>query len=304
MLHLRLLALLPALLAMSCGGDQAAPPVAAPSPSPTGAGQFLGFSGETPVAIAGYAEDAMEPFLSRDGQTLFINNSNADPARTDLFLATQQSDTAFVMQGRVGGANSPTLDAVASMDDAGRFYFVSLRDYETALETIFSGTFANGAVTAPQLVPGISLRVPGRLNFDAEISADGNTLWFADGAFSGSALPDTATIVMATRGAQGFTRAADSAAILAQVNAVGLNYAPSISRDGLELFFTRIADRTNPEPVIYRAARASASAPFGTPQQIAAINGFAEAPALSPDGRLLYYHKRQNGRFSIFVVQR
>jgi WD40-like Beta Propeller Repeat len=150
----------------------------------------------------------------------------------------------------------------------------------------------------------VSLNQRGRLNFDAEISADGNTLWFADGTFSGSPVPDAAAIVMASRGPQGFTRVADSAAILAQVNAVGLNYAPSISRDGLELFFTRIADRANPSPEIFRAARETTAAPFGAPQRVAAISGSAEAPALSPDGSVLYYHKRENGQFSIFLVRR
>ncbi len=124
--HLRTLVLAFALLTPSCGGDLVVPPVASPSPSPTSGGPFLGFSGETPVAIAGYGQDAMEPFISRDGQTLFFNNSNADPAQTDLFFAARQSDTAFALQGPLGGANAPSLDAVASMDDAGRFYFISL----------------------------------------------------------------------------------------------------------------------------------------------------------------------------------
>jgi hypothetical protein len=266
--------------------------------------QYLAFTGEARVTIVGYMQDAMEPFISRDGRVLFFNNSNAEPARTDLFFATRQSDTAFDLQGALGGANSPALDAVASVDDAGRFYFISLRDYDQALETIFTGTFTEGAVNSAQLVQGVSVNQRGRLNFDAEISADGNTLWFADGTFSGSALPDSATIVIATRGAQGFVRSPDSASILARVNAVGLNYAPSISRDGLELFFTRIADRANPEPVIYRAARAATTLAFEEPQRVAAINGSAEAPALSPDGRLLYYHKRENGQFAIFLVRR
>ncbi|MFM7378237.1 MAG: hypothetical protein ACKO1O_08945 [Erythrobacter sp.] len=276
----------------------------APSPSPTGDGQYQAFSGETPVTIAGYTEDAMEPFVSPDGQFLFINNSNADPARTDLFVASRQTDTAFALQGPLGGANSATLDAVASMDDAARFYFISLRDYDTALETIFTGTFANGAVSAVKLVQGVSVNQRGRLNFDAEISPDGNSLWFADGSFSGRPLPDTAAIVVATRQGQGFVRAVNSAATLAAVNAVGLNYAPAISRDGLELFFTRIANPANPAPEIYRAARATTSAAFGTPQKVAGITGYVEAPALSADGRKLYYHKRVNGRFVIYLVRR
>lgn len=295
-----------ALLPASCGEDSEVAPVAtlAPSPSPTGNGPYLAFSGETSVAIAGYSEDAMEPFVSPDGQFLFVNNSNADPARTDLFYASRQADNAFILQGPLGGANSPTLEAVASMDDAARFYFISLRDYDAALETIFTGTFANGAISTPQLVQGVSVNQRGRLNFDAAISPDGNSLWFADGTFSGSPLPDAATIILAQRHVQGFVRATDSTAVLAQVNAVGLNYAPAISRDGLELFFTRIANRADPAPEIYRAARASTSEAFGMPQKVAAITGFAEAPALSPDGRLLYYHKRVNGRFMIFFVQR
>lgn len=294
------------LLCVSCGGDSVAGPVAGahPTADPTDGGEFTGFSGETPVTIAGWSQDAMEPFISPDGQVLFVNNSNADPSRTDLFYATRQADDQFVLRGEVGGVNSPSLDAVASMDSASRFYFISLRDYDAALETIFTGTFADGTVSAPQLVPGVSVSQRGRLNFDAEISANGNVLWFADGTFSGSPIPDAAAIVMATRTESGFVRAADSGAVLARVNTGGLNYAPSISRDGLELFFTRIADRTNPNPEIYRAARTSTAAAFGAPQRVAAINGSAEAPSLSSDGRTLYYHKRNGDRFSIFLVRR
>jgi Tol biopolymer transport system component len=109
---------------------------------------------------------------------------------------------------------------------------------------------------------------------------------------------------MATRTASGFVRAPDSAAILARVNTGGLNYAPSISRDGRELFFTRIADRANPQPVIYRAERSDTRSAFEAPQPVAAITGFAEAPSLSDDGRRLYYHKRENGRFAIYLVTR
>jgi WD40-like Beta Propeller Repeat len=294
-----------ALTASGCGNDGAAPPPITITPAPPPTEQvFTGFAGETPVTLTGFADDAMEPFLSRDGQFLFFNNSNADPARTDLFYAVRQSDRSFAVQGALAGANGASLDAVASLDDAGRFYFISLRDYDAALETIFTGTFADGTVSGAKLISGVSAGVRGRLNFDAEISPDGNVLWFADGSFSGSALPDRAEIVMATRTASGFARAPDSAAMLAWVNTGGLNFAPSISRDGRELFFTRIADRANPLPVIYRAARTDTRSAFDTPQRVAAITGFAEAPSLSDDGRRLYYHKRENGRFVIYLVTR
>lgn len=75
--------------------------------------------------------------------------------------------------------------------------------------------------------------------------------------------------------------------------------------DGLELFFTRV-DGTgpNPQPAIYRTTRKNLQTPFGPPERIAAIEGFAEAPTLSPDGRSLYYHLLGAGRFVIYRVTR
>jgi hypothetical protein len=57
-------------------------------------------------------------------------------------------------------------------------------------------------------------------------------------------------------------------------------------------------------PAIYRAARQSDKEPFAAPQRVSAITGFVEAPALSPDGRALYYHKLEDGRFVIYRVAR
>ena len=59
-----------------------------------------------------------------------------------------------------------------------------------------------------------------------------------------------------------------------------------------------------PPPVIYTATRSSTSEPFGKPRKIEAITGFAEAPALSPDEKSLYYHVNVSGRFVIYRVTR
>jgi len=53
-----------------------------------------------------------------------------------------------------------------------------------------------------------------------------------------------------------------------------------------------------------RHRRAQPDAPFETPQRVSAIEGFTEAPALSPDGRSLYFHKREGNRFAIWRVTR
>jgi hypothetical protein len=114
--------------------------------------------------------------------------------------------------------------AVASLDTLGNFYFVSTRRYYT-LATIYSGQFSVASVGNIALVPGVSLQQAGEVNFDAEISADGQTLWFDDGQYSSGGM-------------------------------------------------------------------------------LAAVTGFVEAPSLSADGHLLYFHKMVNGVFVIYTVQR
>ncbi len=280
-------------------------PTSTPAPTPTPPADDRPFGNETPVILSGYDGDAMEPFLSPDGRTLFFNNRNDPAIDTNLYYASRVDDRNFVVQGTIAGVNSTALDGVASLDSAGNFYFVSTRSYTTTASTLYFGHYADGAVSDVMLVPNVSRQQPGIVNFDAEVSADGNSLWFDDGQFSSTGMLLAADIVVADKQAVGFVRRSDSAAILATVNSGGLNYAPSISADGLELFFTRFDSAlAGSTPAIWRAARAGPNAAFGIPQRVAAINGFAEAPTLSADGKRLYFHKLVGGRFQLFKVDR
>src|ERR1700727_2124977 len=125
----------------------------------------------------------MEPFIGKDGQYLFFNNRNDPSVNTDLFYATRVDDATFTFLGQVPGANSPELDAVASLDALGNLYFISTRSYSTTLSTVYSGAFTAAGVDAVAVVPGVSQQKSGFVNFDAEISADGQTLWFDDGDY-------------------------------------------------------------------------------------------------------------------------
>lgn len=274
------------------------------SSSGGGAGDYTAFGNEMPVSIRGYSGDAMEPFVSRDGTYLFFNNSNDPSVNTDLFYAVRIDGLNFQFQGPIQGANSAALDGVASLDTNGNFYFVSTRSYASSLSTLHTAPFSGGALGTVSLVQGVSLLTAGQVNFDAEISGDGNTLWFNDGNYASGSLT-AASIVVADRQGAGFVRRPDSATILQSVNAGGLNYAPDISSDGLELFFTRW-DPAVPgaTPAIYRVARTSLTAPFAAPQRVAVATGFVEATSLSADGRFIYYHKRDNGQFRIFRAER
>jgi Tol biopolymer transport system component len=259
------------------------------------------------VSITGYSGDAMEPFISKDGQYLFFNNRNDPAINTDLLYAARVDDATFTLLGPVPGANSAQLDAVASLDTLGNLYFISTRSYSASLSTVYSGSFTAGGVASLAIVSGISRLKSGIVNFDAEISADGQTLWFDDGDYSTGTLT-AASIVIADKlaGGQGaaFARRANSGSLLAMVNNADLNYAPSISVDGLELFFTRASTNSGATPAIYRAARSDTNSAFGAPERVAGASGFVEAPSLSADGHLLYFHKLVNGTFVIQVMRR
>ena len=262
------------------------------------------FGNPVPVTIEGYRGDAMEPFVSTDGKYLFFNNRNDPGTNTDLYYAKRINDTTYAFAGPIIGANSPELDAVASIDKAGHFYFVSTRSYSHTFATIYRGTFANGNVSKVSIVPGVSSATPGRVNFDAAISADGNTLYFVDAHFDRADNPTTADLVIARKTATGFSRVANSAQILAKVNTKGLEYGAAISDDGLTLYFTRAAALGASSPAIYVATRARTTSAFGTPKKLTALTGFVEAPALSPDGRSIYFHERVGNTFEIFRATR
>ena len=267
------------------------------------------FTNPQPVTIVGYTQDAMEPFVSPDGHYLFFNSSNS-VVPTNLYYATAVDDTGltFQFQGEIVGANAPTaLTAVASMDINNIFYFISNRSYAQTLSTIYSGTFSNGTLSNVALVAGVSKNKLGDVNFDQCISQDGGTLYFVDGVFNGGSVPKGASIAIARRNGDHFVRLKNSARIMRKINTHDLNYAPDVSKSGLEFFFTRIPiqnSQPKPPPIIYTATRSSTSKPFGEPRKIVAITGFAEAPALSPDEKSLYFHLQVGGTFVIYRVTR
>ena len=297
-------------LFMSAGGAQAGSAYDSKVRPPA----FTEFGNPETVQILGYndnegnSNDAMEPFISRGGNLMFFNSSNA-AATTNLFWATRIDDVTFQYQGEIGGEvnSSGPLDAVASMDSNGAFYFITNRSYGSIgapgyLSTIYSGTFAGGAVTPVNPVPGVAAPKPGLVDFDEEISADGNTLYFTQGNFATGNLTST-TMMVATRQGGHFVVDPNSAKIMKTINDRYLNYAGDTSADELEFFFTRTNLKAG--PAIYVATRKSTSKPFGKPKKIDAITGFAEAPSISPDDLSLYYHvKNPSGVFMINRVTR
>ncbi len=267
------------------------------------------FGNQQKVNVSGYDSNAMEPFITRDGLYLFFNSLN-DGDNTSLYYATGASATSFTLADKITGVNGtpPHRDAVASMDDDGEYYFISTRAYPWSYKNVYTGIFSDGAVAAPSAVDGdFYIEKPGWIVMDAEVSPTGEDLYFVNAYFSGGSYPRTARIGVATRSERDnrFYKKADTEQIMARVNNDGcLNYAPCISADGKELFFTRFCYGSS-MPSILVAKRTTAVGPFGAPRCIGVLKGlFVEAPSLSYDGKKLYYHRKEGEFFSIYVVSR
>jgi hypothetical protein len=255
------------------------------------------------VAIVGYTDHAMEPFITRDGRYLLFNNLNDPATNTDIHFAERVDDFTWRYRGKVMGINTPDLEGCPTMDQNGRMFFVSPRNYAKTLCTIYTGVFKEGRVSEVQVVDSISNKKPGLVNFDVEVSTDGKTLIFVDSRFKPGAGPQTANLVIALWDGVQFTRAPDSGRILAKVNTPALQYAPTISSNGLVLYFTRFDHNSGfTGPQIYRATRVTVRAPFGEPVHLSGLGDYVEGTALSPNERLLYFHRRDGEKFNLYAI--
>jgi hypothetical protein len=196
---------------------------------------------------------------------------------------------------------------VASMDTFGNFYFITTRSYYSDTITVYGGVFDSGVmIDVEPIGQHLTLNELGWLEMDAEVSPGGNTLYFARAFFSGGAIPDSSDLFIAVKQGSQFVVIENSDDMMKNINSEHLEYAASITTNELELFFTRAdVSTTIPEMNVMIAKRSNMSEPFGEPQIINAIEGEnTEAPSITSDGKNLYFHKKVNGVFSIFLVSR
>lgn len=263
------------------------------------------FGSPQPVVIDGYVGHAMEPFISRDGRTLFFNNRNAPTDQTDLFWATRIDDLHFQFRGPVSGANSDQLDGVASLSREGKFVYISPRAENRRAITVWAGQWRGDRVERPIWQPSLSPAPWPAFVMDAEISADGQHLYIADATWGGE-IPRASDLSLAIPSSAGWRRAPEHAAWFERINtARALEYAPATSADERELYFTRLTPRflAPPKLEILVAVRPDKRAAFAAPEPIASISGFVEAPTVAPDGAL-YFHTKVSDRYQLMRTPR
>ena len=258
------------------------------------------------VTVQGYDDQIMEPFLSRDGNTLFFNNLNNPSVDTNLHWSTRINNTFFEYQGELQGVATESLEGVPTMDQNNTMYYVYTGDYFQTLNSIYTGSYNNGSLTNISVVENLSLNEPGWLNFDVEVTNDGQSLYFVDGLYDANGGPREANIVIARKNGDEFIRDPNSNILLENINTNNLEYAAAISKNELELCFTRIIGdiSVNSEAHIYIATRTSTNLPFSEPQEITEITGFVEGPTFSANDTGLYYHKKENDDFVLYYIEK
>lgn len=277
------------------------------------------FGPEIKVTITGLTFDAMEPFISLDGNTLFFNSLNSG-GNTNLYYATKIDDTTFSYIGLVGGCYDPSpnhLDGVASIDSINNFFWVSLRGYPTPMENLHRGVYSAGTVSNITRVFGdfniYTFNYPfGWLIMDAAISYQGDKLYYCNARFdflntTCVGLPCDAKIGVAQKvNDSTFNKLLNTDEIFSNLNDTNyLVYAPQITEDGLELYYTRLLKGSfNTEICV--SVRNTVTDLFSLPIIIHSNNGFTpEAATLTTDKQKIYYHQKDDsGLYKIFLRYR
>ncbi len=277
---------------------------------------YPSFGSETEVTINNLSFDAMEPFISSNGNYLFFNNLN-DGVNTKLYYATKINDSTFNYVGELIGTNQPTtphLDAVADMDSNGNFYWTSTRNYPNELNNLFHGTFSIGNVSDIERVQGdFNMNTSGWLVMDHGISLDGQFLYFNNARFDAVNCqgPCETTLGVAQKDdASTFSTLPNSESILQNINDANyIYYAPCISSDNLELYFTRYLKGQITSSTVFEicvAVRGNSLSEFSIPKVLFSevISNLIEAPTLTADKNIIYYHRKTSDSHKIMMRYR
>jgi hypothetical protein len=269
-------------------------------------------SGDTPISTE-------EPFVSRDGRFLFFNSAQQENNK-DLHYA-EFHQGGWVYRDEIGPDinNAKEVQGNPTMDRYGNFFFI-----DSATKTMIrAGRFRpeSGRIEDVREVRGVPPKDVRLLaqklhgNMGVEITADGDIAFFSRATWklkgiSLGGIIGSELLFARKLGEEFLYDEREARRVLATINTQDLEYAASISADGLELFFTRLSVESiasgNVRSSIMRATRASDTEAFGEPTIIESIgtSDFVEGPAIAPDGRTLYYHKRKGDKFRLYKVSR
>jgi hypothetical protein len=275
--------------------------------------EFPIFGEEIDVTINGLTFDAMEPFISDDSQTLFFNNLN-DGVDTKLFYATKVNDSVFNFVGEIDGTNQsiqPYLDGVADMDSLNNFYWTSTRDYPAHLNNLYRGKYSLGSVTDTSRVFGdFNTNIPGWLVMDHGISIDGEYLYYCNARFDEqncTGACETNMGVAKKVNDSTFNKIPNSNEVMQTINNPNyIFYAPCLSSDHLEMYFTRYSSGLITPLTTFQICIAVRDSPvenFSEPEVLFQdlIGNLIEAITITSDKNIIYYHRKTSSSHKIVM---
>lgn len=270
------------------------------------------FGNEIPVTINGLSFDTMEPALSTDGNAMFFNSLN-DGITTSLYYAGKVNDSTFNFIGLVPVVNqtvTPRLDGVASLDSLNNFYWVSTRDYPNNMDNLHRIRFLTTGYTNYGRVHGdFHVYLPGYIIMDASTSFDGNLMIYCNARFGGclNNMPCEASMGIAQKiNDSTFNKLPNTSSLMAAINDTVnyIVYAPHLSENGLELYYTRLM-KNGIQSEIMLSVRTNTNSAFGMPTVlVTSPSVLPEGPVLSSDMQKLYYHKKVGSVFKLFLKYR
>ena len=157
------------------------------------------------------------------------------------------------------------------------------------------------------------MNMPGWLVMDHGISLDGQFLYFNNARFDDANClgPCETTLGIAEKvNATTFNTLSNSSSILQNINDSNyIYYAPCISSDNLELYYTRYLKgniTANTTFEICVAIRTNSTTEFSTPKVLFSetIANSIEAPTLTVDKNIMYYHQKTSNSHKIVMRNR
>ncbi|MBU1045255.1 MAG: hypothetical protein KJ915_12770 [Candidatus Omnitrophica bacterium] len=272
-----------------------------------------------PLGVDNTPISTEEPFISRDGRFLFFNTA-ASENNKDLHFA-EFIQNQWVYRGPIGPDvnTAKYVEGNPTMDRRNKFLYIDTAVDRMVRSAKFSSeTGQLSDIKEFQTIPNRQIDLVYQKfqgNMGVEISADGKTIYFSRAVWEmrgmelGRMVGSDILFLTKKNGTYLFDKIWVKN-IMQNINTTDLEYAASISADGLELFFTRMEleglKKGKISSRIMHAVRTSLSEPFGHPVMIQTIgsSNFVEGPAISPDGKELYYHKYNGRKFRIFKVRR
>ena len=266
--------------ALDAGTDAPHPPACDLS-APFGAAQSLG--------TVNTSSNEFLPRVSPDELSVYFGSDRpGGQGGYDVYVATRASISAtFGSVAAVGGVNTSSDDSSAAISaDQLTIFFESPR---SGTDHVYSATRGSTSQSFSNVGPVTGIEQAGSLDAQPFLRADGNELWFiSDHNASGGA-----NYIWHASGS-GVSFGSPVAATELNTYQSGL---PSLSTDGLTIYFTTARPSGAGKGDIWTASRSSVSDAFTNIRSVWELNTSAdeEMGSLSPDGCRIYFSSDRGG---------